>query len=573
MDTKILKILIVAKETVTQSFYRELITKDKSSDYQVLNADSMSAALAILKSKKAPDCIIIHACGQDSEAPALLETIAAEFTSLSFPTVLITDNPSQLVNHSAFRVQIQDYLIDSMVTKDSLVKCIHDTIEKTRLNRRIEEQELILEHLTYHDPLTNLPNRILFEANVSKTISRCKRFNRLMAILFLDIDNFKTINDAYGHHIGDQLLIQIAARIIPSIRGSDLLARLGGDEFGVILDEIEQFFGAGIFAERIMSALKAPFFVEGRQLFITTSIGIACFPESGTQAEELIKNADTAMFRVKENNGNAYQYFAAEMNTRILEFIDTKNALYDALKKHHFLVYYQPKINLLTEEICGMEALVRWQRTENNIIGPDSFISITEQLGLIIPLGYWILDQVCQDIQRWAAQDIRHRIAINLSARQLKEADFVERVGEILSRHNIDPQYVEFELTESMVMANPTLALTTLKKFKEMGIYLTVDDFGTGYSSLTYLKMFPVNALKIDRCFIQDLPEDPQDKKIVESVIALGKSLGLEVIAEGIETHAQLSSLLKLGCDHGQGYYLCNPGDNETITTFLKKHQ
>lgn len=565
---KSLKVLIITSEPGYQDTYRQLFDS-LGTHYELIQVSSLDNALKTLQKPLIPDCLIVHFTARDADGLKILQLISHQSEDSPLPAVIITDNPSQLTSSEYFNQHNHDYLLEAMLTAQTLAKTIGDVIEKTLLNQKVDEQELTVEHLTYYDALTDLSNRLLFETSLTKTIARSRRYNRCMAILFLDLDNFKAVNDALGHRIGDLLLKEIALRLKPTIRSSDLLARLGGDEFGVILEEIEQFYGAGIFANRIVTAMQAPFLIENHQLFMTTSIGIACFPESGTSAEELIKNADAALFRVKENGGNGYQYFTTEMNTRLLEYMETKNALIHGLENQDFRVHYQPKFNLSTQKICGLEALVRWQRSAGVLAYPDSFIPIAEQLGFITPLSYWILNQVCKDICYWRQLGIFQPVAINLSVRQLKEPDFIERVTETLAQYHLNHSAIEFELTESMIMADSSHALTVLEHIRKLGFAISIDDFGTGYSSLCYLKWLPVTGLKVDRCFIEDLGKSPQDKQIVESIISLGRAMGLKIIAEGIETLAQLEELKRLGCEEGQGFYLCVPNTRDVITPLL----
>jgi diguanylate cyclase (GGDEF)-like protein len=414
--------------------------------------------------------------------------------------------------------------------------------------------------LAQYDPLTNLPNRRRLAQCLEDAIARAGRDGDRAAVLFIDLDRFKNDNDMLGHGVGDQLLVQAAKRLRACARDEDVVARLGGDEFAVVLPAIAADTDAATIAARVIDALAQPFYLAGQQLFVSASVGIATYPENGRDAEALLKNADTAMYGAKNGGRNNYQFFVAAMHENAAQRLQTEVQLRQALERGEFLLHYQPKLNLAAGTISGFEALLRWNHPQRGLVPPLEFIGILEDTGLILPVGEWVIGEVCRQLAAWQAQGMTVRpVAINLSARQLQQADLDGAVERIVGRAGVDPALLEFELTESMLMANPEAAVEILTRIKALGIRLSVDDFGTGYSSLAYLKRFPLDALKIDRTFVRDLPDDPDDAAITKAVIRLAHSLSLKVVAEGVETVDQIRELELYACDEIQGYYISRP--------------
>jgi len=414
--------------------------------------------------------------------------------------------------------------------------------------------------LAQYDPLTNLPNRRRLAQCLEDAIARAGRDGDRAAVMFIDLDRFKNVNDMLGHGVGDQLLVQAAKRLRACARDEDVVARLGGDEFAVVLPAIAADTDAATVAARVIDALAQPFYLAGQQLFVSASVGIATYPENGRDAEALLKNADTAMYGAKNGGRNNYQFFVAAMHENAAQRLQTEVQLRQALERGEFLLHYQPKLNLAAGTISGFEALLRWNHPQRGLVPPLEFIGILEDTGLILPVGEWVIGEVCRQLAAWQAQGMTVRpVAINLSARQLQQADLDGAVERIVGRAGVDPALLEFELTESMLMANPEAAVEILTRIKALGIRLSVDDFGTGYSSLAYLKRFPLDALKIDRTFVRDLPDDPDDAAITKAVIRLAHSLSLKVVAEGVETVDQIRELEQYACDEIQGYYVSRP--------------
>ena len=451
-----------------------------------------------------------------------------------------------------------------------LVEEVVSQVGQYLLRRRVEDN---FKHLATHDVLTGLPNRLLFGERVFDAIARSESSQRGLAVLLVDLDRFKNVNDTLGHGAGDAVLKACAERLSRCLRDNDLVARVSGDEFAVLIEPCTQPAAAIGVARKVLAALERPLIVQGQEIVLTGSVGISLYHEDGRDAETLLKHADIAMFKAKESGRNCYQFYSAQMNSHSLQRLGLEAALRRALEREEFLLHYQPKFELATGAITGVEALIRWQNPELGLVPPAQFIPIAEETGLIEPIGAWVLKEACAQARRWAEQGIEGiRVAVNLSARQFRNEFLCRDIRKCLSESGMDPRLLELELTESMVMQDPELATTMLKDLKRMGLRLSIDDFGTGYSSLAYLKRFPIDSVKIDRSFVKDIPGDGEDMAIVEAVIALAQSLRLSVVAEGVETAEQKEHLKRLGCDEMQGYFASKPLPAAEATRFLEAH-
>jgi diguanylate cyclase (GGDEF)-like protein/PAS domain S-box-containing protein len=427
-------------------------------------------------------------------------------------------------------------------------------------------------YLAQFDALTGLPNRHLFQDRVAQTMAQARRSGRAMAVLFIDLDRFKLVNDAQGREAGDRLLQAAALRLSQTVRGGDTVGRFGGDEFGVVLANLGKPGDASLVAQKIIDALARPVELDGHETYITASIGISIYPADAAEPETLLANADAAMYRAKEQGRNHYEYFTREMNERALRWVRMQTEMRRALERGEFQVHYQPKVELATGRICGFEALLRWQHPEKGLVPPAEFIPVLEETGLIVPAGEWVMRTACAQIKAWREAGLPSSpIAVNLSARQFQQKGLEDSICRVLRESAVAPPLLQFELTESLLMADPEGAARTLLGLKELGVRLSVDDFGTGYSSLAYLKRFAVNELKIDRVFIRDIVADPDDAAITLAIINLAHSLDLEVVAEGVETEAQVNFLRSHGCDQMQGYYFAAPRTADDCTRALRE--
>ncbi len=425
-------------------------------------------------------------------------------------------------------------------------------------------------HLAQHDYLTDLPNRLLLNDRLTQAISSAKRRRQKLAVLFVDLDRFKHVNDSLGHAIGDALLLSIGARLVACVRRSDTVSRQGGDEFVILLASIAHDRDAGISARKLINSVARPHLMGEHSVQITLSAGISVYPNDGTDAQTLIRNADVAMLHAKDAGRNNYQFFKQSMNERALERQSLESGLRHALERREFALYYQPKVDFVTQQLTGAEALIRWSASMRELVSPHEFIPIAEQCGYIVPIGRWVLREACRQSRAWLdAKGAPVPIAVNISAVELRSDGFVEHVRAIFRETGARPEYMEFELTETALMQDPQATIAVLNELKDMGIRIALDDFGTGYSSLSYLRRFPLDALKIDKSFVHGVCSNSDDAKIVSAVINLGRSFHLRVIAEGVETRAQFLALQAQNCGEGQGYYFRRPIAAREFTRLL----
>ncbi len=442
--------------------------------------------------------------------------------------------------------------------------------EMSQLNARLLEearkQKLAaerIEYLAYNDELTALPNRSMFSRLLAHEILQAQRYRRQFAVFFIDLDRFKQINDTLGHGTGDALLKQVASRLMGCLRASDTVARLGGDEFVVLLPELE--VGRPVdsvenVARKMLAAISKPLLIAGQELRITASIGISTFPEHGADEKSLMKNADVAMYQAKEGGKNNFHFYSEQLDINSFERLAMESSLRRAIERNELEVYYQPKKNLQTGAVSGMEALIRWNHPDLGMVSPVQFIPVAEETGLIVPIGRWVLRNACQQVVQWTQEGLPDlKLAVNLSPRQFQDEDLLQDVTEILEETGMDPHYLELEITESTIMRDAARARSSLDALRARGISIAIDDFGTGYSSLSTLKQFPIDTLKIDRSFVRDIATDPEDRGITEAIIAMGKTLKLHLVAEGVETLEQAAFLRERACDDFQGYLFSQP--------------
>ncbi len=429
-----------------------------------------------------------------------------------------------------------------------------------------------IEHVAYHDALTGLPNRPLFLDRLIVALAQGARHGYKVAVFFLDVDHFKDINDTLGHSYGDALLKELADRIRRCVRAGDTVARFGGDEFTIFVQNISWVEDIARVAEKLLATVKQPVRIGGEELFVSVSVGVSFFPLDGADPETLLKNADAAMYRAKEQGRDNYQIYAPAMNACAVERLSLENQLRRALELNELAVYYQPLVQLDTRAMFGAEALLRWKRSDGHVAPPGDFIRTLESSGLIIPVGDWVLERACQEAVGWTnGNDVAVTLSVNLAARQFQRADLPERVDAILKQTGLDPERLELEITESCAMQNVDNSVRVLNELKRMGVRIALDDFGTGYSSLNYLRRFPIDTLKLDKSFVHDVTDEAGDAAIASAVISMAQSLGLTVIAEGIETEEQLAFLRALGCPRGQGFLFGYPIPSEEFAAYVQR--
>ena len=439
------------------------------------------------------------------------------------------------------------------------------------VTERVKAEETI-RHLAYHDVLTGLPNRVAFEERLRIDLAQARRNHQKVAVMFLDLDRFKAVNDTVGHAGGDQLLQQVAGEFVEAIREGDTVARVGGDEFTFILPGIEHTEDAGVVAERILRSVRQPRMVAGQDFHVTTSIGISVFPKDGSDADALMRNADTAMYRAKERGRDNHQVFTPAMKASLMETLALENDLSHALEREELFLRYQPVVDLSSGRVVGAEALLRWQHPKRGLVQPDEFIPLAEETGLIVPIGEWVLRGACAQAKAWQEDGLGPQwVSVNVSARQVEQPGLVAAVARALAEHGLHPASLHLELTEGAVMRQMEPVVSTLSQLRAMGLRLCVDDFGTGYSSLGYLKRFPIDTIKIDRSFVRDVTTDQNDAAIVTTVVTMARSLNLRVVAEGVETEAQLGFLREIECDEFQGFLVSPAVTTEAFEALVRQ--
>lgn len=470
-------------------------------------------------------------------------------------------------------LRIQGHIKVNEEGKKALVGAIQDITETKVTQDKLLEHESHLKYLAHHDALTGLPNRLLYNDRAAHAIARAEREGHKVAVLLLDLDRFKVINDSLGHDIGDRFLKSIASRASMAIRDSDTFARLGGDEFVVLLEGIDDTQDVINVAQKLQSAISQPIQLESHNLHSSASIGIAMYPDDGERIDELLRCADAAMYRVKAQGKNSFQFYTKEINNRAVELLVLENDMHKAIKDQDFILYYQPQISLKDLSIVGVESLIRWHHPKKGMIPPADFIPLAEESGMIIEIGEWVLMESCRQAKEWLDKGYHFgRIAVNLSAKQFHRSNITQQVKAALESHQLPPEHLELEITESIAIENIDVTIETLKELKSLGIHLSIDDFGTGYSSLSYLKRFSIDKLKIDKSFVDDILIDDGGAAIATSTIALAHQMGLKVIAEGVETSDQCAFLQSHQCDEAQGYHISRPLNSSDTQTFFDQY-
>jgi diguanylate cyclase (GGDEF)-like protein len=565
-------ILIVDDEPVIRSMLGSILCES----YECATADSAEEALAMLRTEKF-DLIVsdINMKGMSG-----LEMIPQALAAAPDTVVMMVSGEQTIESAiEALRVGAFDYIrkpFDLQHVEAAVRRALeHQALlagkrrYETHLEELVRQRTAELNHLAYHDALTDLPNRVLFEDRLTQSLALAQRDRQTLGVLFLSLDRFKKVNDTLGHALGYRLLREVAGRLTNCIREGETVARFEGDEFA-LLTHASGTDGVGEIIYQINEALGRPFTLDDHELFLTVSIGIALYPHDGEDAHALLKNAATALYRAKEQGGNNYQFYTADMNAKALKRLTLETSLRRALERMEFAAYYQPRVDMNTGLVIGAEALVRWRHPDLGLVPPAEFIPLAEDTGLIVPLGEWVLRTACAQSKSWQESGFAPlSVAVNLSARQFQQQNLSDVVARILRETGLDSHYLELELTESSIMKDAESSVRTLGELKEMGVKIAIDDFGTGYSSLGYLKRLPIDMLKIDQSFVRDVTTDPDDAALVMAIIALAHNLRLRVTAEGVETEEQRRFLHLLRCDEWQGYLCSRPLPAEAFEELL----
>jgi diguanylate cyclase (GGDEF)-like protein len=535
----------------------KIFNEEGSHSTKLTRVDCMSAAETHL-AEHAVDIILLDLGLPDAQG---LEAIQrAHAAAPGVPLVVLTGLDDELLAVQALQQGAQDYLIKGQIETRGLLRALRYAIERKTMESAALAMARQMAHSAEHDFLTGLPNRMLLNDRVGQAIALATRHTKKVAVLFLDLDGFKHINDSLGHPIGDKLLQSVAKRLVDCIRGSDSVSRQGGDEFVLLLLELERAEDAAVTARRMLEAVAQPHTIDQHELHVTASIGLSIYPDDGLDAETLIKNADTAMYQAKENGRRSFQFFKPAMNVRAVERQFIEEGLRRALERQEFALHYQPTVNLMTGAITGAEALIRWTHPTRGSIAPAQFIPVAEDCGLILPIGAWVLREACAQAQAWMDAGLPiMSMAVNVSAMEFRDKNFLDGLFAILSETGLDPRSLELELTESVLMKHAEFTASVLQILRKRGVQVAVDDFGTGYSSLSYLQKFPVDALKIDQSFVRQISTAGDDTTIVKAVIGMARSLKLRVIAEGVETLDEVAFLRAYRCEEAQGYYFSRP--------------
>jgi len=563
-DHEVREVLLVEDSLIDAQLIRRLLRRVSSSYYRVTHVRTLNDAV-LSAEDIVPDVILADLNLPDSRGT---ETVASLQTSYpDIPLVIVSAWEDEAISLGSVKAGAQDYLVKGHIDGANLHRVIRYAIERKRT-------ELELVRLAHFDQLTSLPNRTLLRERVDHALARAMRSGSGVAALVLDVDRFKEINDMLGHEIGDKLLIEAARRIRANVRDQDTVARLGGDEFAVILEGVSEAKQVLPVIERILESLSQVTTIDGHEVNSSTSVGIAMYPENGNDLSELLRAADLAMYQAKSSGRGRYQFFADAMQEEAQSRHALEWALRRAVEKKEFALVYQPQICLRTGMVVGVEALLRWMSPTRGLLTPYHFIPGLEEFGLINEVGAWVLQTACEQIRRWHEIDLEPmRIGVNVSAQQFEDPMLIDKIRSALDETKLPPEFLELELTESCIMSDPAQAGALLREIRDLGVRIAIDDFGTGYSSLTYLHEFSLNALKIDKRFVQSVESHDRGGPISKMIIGLGQNLGLEVIAEGVETETQLFYMREHGCDIAQGYLYARPESPEHLTPWLQANQ
>ena len=555
-----MKLLLVEDNPADADFLAASLRRQRASDIQIVNVQTLAEAISQLGLDKF-DVVLLDLHLPDGSGLQCLDAIQAVDNEI--PIVVLSGQDDEEFAVSVLNKGAQDYLVKWEGQGHSILRSIRYAMERKKADLR-------LTYLAQYDPLTGIPNRQFFNDQLTRATARARRDGRKVTLLYLDLDAFKVVNDTLGHDAGDQLLQEVAERIRRSVRAGDVVARLGGDEFAVLLEGLSGPRDVEAMANGLLETISKPYYIADRQLTITTSIGITVYPSDNADTQMLLKNADIAMYQAKDSGRNNFKFFHQAMHASLMEYHELERDIREALQLGQFHLAYQPKVNVHISQLQGLEALLRWNSPTRGTVNPNDFIPVAEESGHIIPLGYWVLDEVCRTINSWRDKGLTLvPVSVNVSARQFQQPDFHKRIADVLHKHGIDPALIEIELTEGLMMEDTEAAQRELAQLKKIGLRISIDDFGTGYSCLSYLRRFPIDVLKIDRSFVKEIGTSRDGESIIDAIISLAKSLRLETVAEGVETPGQLNYLLDHGCHVVQGFLFGKPMEKHLIEPLL----
>ncbi len=545
MRESVARVLLISSELALYRRFSEMIATTRRASYQLVWCERLENSHHEVISGNY-DVVLLDCQHQSDSALELLRQLKGQDSPL--PLIALTDHIDSVISHQSLQLGAADFLALDNLDAYVLERCIGYAIDKHTVDRKINQ-------LNLYDPLTGIPNRMLFRQTMERALEQAKSQQISLALLLINLDGFKKVNESYGSEEGDSLVVTMAQRLSRCVRKSDSIARIGADEFTLVLDDCQSKEDISLVAQKVIDVLAAPFTVSGQSLMVSCSVGVATFPEAGETVDSLLKHANMAMLEAKEQRGSQFCFFSEDSSTDALHRMNMEADLRNAIRRNEFELYYQPRVELETGDTIGMEALIRWRHPERGLVSPKEFIPVAEETGLIVPIGYWVIQQACKDMLDFDASGRLMDVAINLSFRQLQDNMFVDTASRIIKQSGVDATRLEFELTETAIMSNFQQTYEGMMALSKLGVTFSLDDFGTGFSSFAHIQRLPISALKVDRSFVRNVVKNKDDAIIVKAIINLAHSLRLQVIAEGVETLDQVQFLWQNHCDQVQGFY------------------